>query len=62
MVFCPLASEGILPLTRCHEYPCTLEDVALQVNVTSFNAGTVELVGLAVTPVIKTFIIHVYQK
>ena len=50
-----------MPLTRCHEYPSGLKpkDDGVQVNVTSFNATTVVLAGLATTPVIKIFISHV---
>ena len=51
-MFCPLECEGTSPSTRCHEYPSGVV-VGIQVNVTSFNATTVELVGLAVTPVTK---------
>ena len=61
LVFCPLECEGTTPSTRCHEYPSglVLENVGLQVNVTSLNATTVELAGVAVTPVTKvTFISH----
>ena len=60
-MFCPLECEEIRPSTRCHEYPSGLipEDVGLQVNVTSLNAKTVELAGVAATPVSKiTFICH----
>ena len=64
LVFCPLACEGILPLTRCHEYESGLipkDDNGAQVNMTLFNAATVELAGVATTSVIKTFMNHVYQ-
>ena len=54
-MFCPLACEGTLPLTRCHEYEDGPVDDDVQVNVTSFNATTVELAGIAITPVIKIF-------
>ena len=55
LVFCPLELEGISPLIRYHVYPLGLirGDLDMQVNVTSFNALTAALDGLASTPVIK---------
>ena len=55
LVFCPLACEGILPLTRCHECESglTTEDDGVQVNVTLFDTLTVELIGLALIPKIN---------
>lgn len=43
-----------MPLTRCHEYPALIVgDDGVQVNVTSFDTLTVELIGLALTPKIN---------
>ena len=57
-MFCPVEFEGRSPLARRHEYVSGAV-VGEQVNVTSFDATTVELAGLAVTPVIKfIFISH----
>ena len=51
-----------MPLTRCHEYESSVIEVdGVQVNVTSFDTSTIELAGLALTPIIKIFISHVCQ-